>query len=70
VGGVLPDAANSTVGSTWHPLPRGAQLFGIFQPHVSELKPYKLNRFSSERLLRFVTLLDRDASLPLTLILN
>jgi predicted XRE-type DNA-binding protein len=37
-----------------------AQLFGIPQPHVSELKHYKLNRFSSERLLRFVTLLDRD----------
>lgn len=37
-----------------------AQLFGIPQPHVSELKNYKLSRFSSERLLRFVTLLDRD----------
>jgi predicted XRE-type DNA-binding protein len=33
-----------------------AQLFGIPQPHVSELKHYKLSRFSSERLLRFVTL--------------
>jgi predicted XRE-type DNA-binding protein len=38
---------------------RAAQLFGIPQPHVSELKNYKLSRFSSERLLRFVTLLDR-----------
>ena len=37
-----------------------AELFGIPQPHVSELKHYKLSRFSSERLLRFVTLLDRD----------
>jgi predicted XRE-type DNA-binding protein len=37
-----------------------ARLFGIPQPHVSELKHYKLSRFSSERLLRFVTLLDRD----------
>jgi predicted XRE-type DNA-binding protein len=37
-----------------------AQLFDIPQPHVSELKHYKLNRFSSEHLLRFVTLLDRD----------
>jgi predicted XRE-type DNA-binding protein len=34
---------------------RAAQLFGIPQPHVSELKHYKLSRFSSERLLRFVT---------------
>ena len=40
-----------------------AQLFGIPQPHVSELKNYKLNRFSSERLLRFVTLLDRDVEI-------
>jgi predicted XRE-type DNA-binding protein len=39
---------------------RTAQLFGIPQPHVSELRHYKLNRFSSERLLRFVTLLDHD----------
>jgi predicted XRE-type DNA-binding protein len=40
-----------------------AQLFGIPQPHVSELKHYKLSRFSSERLLRFVTLLDRDVEI-------
>ncbi len=37
-----------------------AQLFGVQQAHISELKHYKLSRFSSERLLRFVTLLDRD----------
>jgi len=37
---------------------RAAELFGIPQPHVSELKHYKLSRFSSERLLRFETLLD------------
>lgn len=40
-----------------------AELFGIPQPHVSELKNYKLSRFSSERLLRFVTLLDRDVEI-------
>ena len=40
-----------------------AQLCGIPQPHVSELKHYKLSRFSSERLLRFVTLLDRDVEI-------
>jgi predicted XRE-type DNA-binding protein len=28
-----------------------AKLLGIAQPHVSELKNYKLSRFSSERLL-------------------
>ena len=40
-----------------------AQLFGIPQPHVSELKHYKLSRFSSERLLRFVTLLGCDVEI-------
>ncbi len=39
---------------------KAAALFGIPQPHVSELKNYKLSRFSSERLLRFMTRLDRD----------
>lgn len=40
-----------------------AGLFGIPQPHVSELKNYKLTRFSSERLMRFLTLLDRDVEI-------
>ena len=39
---------------------KAATLFGVPQPHVSELKNYKLSRFSSERLLRFLTQLDRD----------
>lgn len=38
-------------------------LFGIPQPHVSELAHYKLSRFSSERLMRFMTLLDRDVKI-------
>jgi predicted XRE-type DNA-binding protein len=42
---------------------RAAQMFGIPQPHISELKHYKLSRFSSERLLHFVTLLDRDVEI-------
>ena len=42
---------------------KAAVLFGIPQPHVSELKNYKLSRFSSERLLRFLTLLDRDVEI-------
>lgn len=37
-----------------------SELFGIPQPHVSELKNFKLSRFSSERLMHFITLLDRD----------
>ena len=37
-----------------------AKLLGIAQPHVSELKNQKLSRFSSERLLHCITLLNRD----------
>ena len=37
-----------------------AEIFAISQPHVSELANFKLSRFSSERLLKFLTLLDRD----------
>jgi predicted XRE-type DNA-binding protein len=40
-----------------------AQVFGVAQPHVSELVNYRLNRFSSERLLHFMTLLDRDVEI-------
>lgn len=42
---------------------KASALLGIPQPHVSELKNYKLSRFSSERLLRFLTLLDRDVEI-------
>ena len=37
-----------------------AKKFGILQPHVSDLRNFKLSRFSSERLVRFITMLDRD----------
>ena len=40
-----------------------AEVFRVAQPHVSELVNYRLNRFSSERLLNFMTLLDRDVEI-------
>lgn len=40
-----------------------ADIFCIPQPHVSELRHYKLKRFSSERLLHFITQLDRDVEI-------
>ena len=40
-----------------------AKIFGIPQPNVSELRNYKLKRFSSERLLHFITQLDRDVEI-------
>ena len=42
---------------------KAAALFGVPHPHVSELKHYKLSRFSSERLMHFMTLLDRDVEI-------
>jgi predicted XRE-type DNA-binding protein len=42
---------------------KAAEIFGIPQPHVSELANFKLSRFSSERLMRFLTLLDRDVEI-------
>ncbi len=40
-----------------------AGIFGIPQPHVSELRNFKLSRFSSERLLHFITLCDKDVEI-------
>lgn len=54
---------NELIGARRLTQVRAAELFGIPQPHISELKNYKLSRFSSERLLRFVTLLDRDVEI-------
>ena len=42
---------------------QAAAIFAISQPHVSELANFKLSRFSSERLLKFLTLLDRDVEI-------
>lgn len=54
---------NDLIGARPLTQARVAALFGIPQPHVSELKNYKLSRFSSERLMRFITLLDRDVEI-------
>lgn len=40
-----------------------AKRLGIAQPHVSELKNYKPSRFSSERILHYITLLNRDVEI-------
>lgn len=42
---------------------RVAKLLGISQPHVSDLKRYRLSRFSSERLLHFLTRFDQDVEI-------
>jgi predicted XRE-type DNA-binding protein len=42
---------------------RAAELFGIPQPHISDLKNYKLTRFSAARPMRFLTPLDRHVEI-------
>jgi predicted XRE-type DNA-binding protein len=42
---------------------KASALFCIPQPHISDLKHYKLARFSSERLMHFITMLDRDVEI-------
>ena len=40
-----------------------ARMLGILQPHVSELVRYRLNRFSAERLMQFLTRLGKDVEI-------
>jgi predicted XRE-type DNA-binding protein len=42
---------------------RAAKRLGIRQPHVSDLVRYRLNRFSVERLMDFLTCLGRDVEI-------
>lgn len=42
---------------------RAAKLLGMRQPHVSDLARYRLNRFSIERLMDFLTRLGRDVEI-------
>jgi predicted XRE-type DNA-binding protein len=42
---------------------RTAELLGIVQPHVSDLARYRLNRFSVERLMQFLTQLGKDVEI-------
>ena len=54
---------NELIAERRWPQARVAALLGISQPHVSDLKRYRLSRFSSERLLHFLTLLDQDVEI-------
>ncbi len=40
-----------------------AKALGILQPHVSDLVRYRLDRFSVERLMNFLTGLGRDVEI-------
>jgi predicted XRE-type DNA-binding protein len=43
-----------------------AKILGLRQPHVSDLVRYRLNRFSVERLMEFLTLLGKDVEIRIT----
>src|SRR5713226_526364 len=45
------------------PQEKAARLLGIRQPHVSDLVRFRLNRFSVERLMDFLTRLGRDVEI-------
>ena len=42
---------------------QAADLLGIVQPHVSDLVRYRLDRFSVERLMRFLIQLGKDVEI-------
>ena len=42
---------------------QAARTLGILQPHVSDLVRYRLNRFSVERLMQFLTHLGKDVEI-------
>jgi predicted XRE-type DNA-binding protein len=42
---------------------RAAKVLGMRQPHVSELARYRLDRFSVERLMDFLTRLGKDVEI-------
>ena len=42
---------------------QAAELLGIVQPHVSDLVRFRLNRFSVERLMQFLTQLGKDVEI-------
>ena len=46
---------------------KAAKLLGIRQPHVSELVRYRLDRFSVERLMDFLTRLGKDVEIRIAL---
>ena len=43
-----------------------AKILRLRQPHVSDLVRYRLNRFSVERLMAFLTLLGKDVEIRIT----
>jgi len=61
----LAYAINEIVESRRLTQENAAELLGIPQPRISALKNYKLEGFSVERLMTFLTALDRDVEISI-----
>ena len=61
----LAYAINEIVESRRLTQANAAELLGIPQPRISALKNYKLEGFSVERLMTFLTALDRDVEISI-----
>jgi predicted XRE-type DNA-binding protein len=61
----LAYAINEIVGGRRLTQAGAAELLGIPQPKISSLKNYKLEGFSVERLMTFLTSLDRDVEISI-----
>ena len=61
----LAYAINEIVDSRRLTQAGAAELLGVPQPKVSSLKNYKLEGFSVERLMTFLTALDRDVEISI-----
>ena len=56
----LAEQVNNLIAARNVSQTKAAIMLDTAQPHISELKNYKLDRFTSARLLRYLTLLDCD----------
>src|SRR5258708_4185296 len=61
----LAHAINTIVAERELTQSEAADLFGVNQPKVSALLHYKLDGFSVERLMLFLTALDRDVEISI-----
>ena len=59
----LAHAINSIIGQRHLKQAAAAEVLGVNQPKVSALMNYKLDGFSVERLMGFLTALDRDVEI-------
>lgn len=59
----LAHAINEIVGERGLTQAKAASLLGVAQPKISALTHYKLDGFSVERLMTYLTALDRDVQI-------